>query len=75
MESYVTPDRMYAVVPWTDKKFVLIYNGTQLEDFDSIDEAKEYIKKHKSKVKKPRRQRVKKTNSASLTEFTDKKTK
>jgi hypothetical protein len=75
MESYVTPDRMYAVVPWTDKKFVLIYNGIQLEDFNSIDEAKEYIKKHKSKVKKPRRQRVKKTNSASLTEFTDKKTK
>lgn len=72
MESYVTSDGMYAAVPWTDTKYVVIHNGKQLEDFDSLDDAKAFIKKHQTK--KPRRQRAKKTTSASLLDFTDKKT-
>ncbi len=48
----------YATVPWGDR-FVLIWNGQQLSDHKTDDEAIEALKKHrekqKSKPKKPRK--------------------
>lgn len=43
--GWETPDG-YAVVPW-GKKFVIIYNGEQLEDVIGIRQANAFIKTHR----------------------------
>lgn len=40
----------YAVVPWGER-FVIIYNGFQMSDHATTDEAVEAIKKHRIKQK------------------------
>lgn len=40
----------YATVPW-GKRFVLIYNGFQLSDHKTEEEAIEALKKHQKKTK------------------------
>jgi hypothetical protein len=37
----------YAAVPW-GKKFVIIYNGEQLTDVNSIAQAQKFIKQHRA---------------------------
>jgi len=44
---------MYAAVPWGDR-FVIIHNGQQLDDVQTIELAKDYIKQHKKLNPKPR---------------------
>lgn len=36
----------YAVVPW-GKKLVIIYNGQQLEDVNTVRQANTFIQKHR----------------------------
>lgn len=48
----------YATVPWGNR-FVLIYNGYQLSDHKTYDEAVIALKKHRKKTKQPKS----KTNS------------
>lgn len=36
----------YATVPW-GKRFVIIYNGEQLEDVSTVRQANTFIKKHR----------------------------
>lgn len=36
----------YAAVPW-GKKLVIIYNGQQLEDVNTVRQANTFIKKHR----------------------------
>lgn len=37
----------YAVVPW-GKRFVILYNGQQLEDVKNVIEANKFIKQHRA---------------------------
>ena len=55
----------YATVPWGNR-FVLIYNGQQLSDHKTDDQAIEALKKHreKNKPKTPKRA-TKKTGTRS----------
>lgn len=41
----------YATVPWGDR-FIILYNGFQLTDHATEQEAIEEIKKHRKKYKK-----------------------
>jgi hypothetical protein len=43
----------YATVPWGDR-FVLIYNGYQLSDHKTYEQAVDALKKHRSINKKPK---------------------
>jgi hypothetical protein len=45
-DGYVSSDGMWAVVPF-GKKFILIHNGEQIEEFTSVSQAKKYIAKQK----------------------------
>ena len=59
--GYCTKDGMWAAVPW-GKRFVIIHNGQQIHDTNSLKNAKVYIQKQ-IKVTKP-----KKTSSTSSLE-------
>jgi hypothetical protein len=55
----------YATVPWGDR-FVLIYNGEQLSDHKTDEQAIEALKKHREKNKpKPAKRATKKTGTRS----------
>lgn len=43
----------YATVPWGDR-FVLIYNGYQLSDHKTYDDAVDALKKHRKQTKQPK---------------------
>lgn len=43
--GYVTKDGMWAAVPWTGKKFVIIHNGQQVHVANNYKSAKTYIQK------------------------------
>ena len=43
----------YATVPWGDR-FVLIYNGYQLSDHKTYEQAVDALKKHRSMTRKPK---------------------
>lgn len=43
--GYVTKDEMWAAVPWTGKKFVIIHNGQQVHTANNYNMAKSYIDK------------------------------
>lgn len=43
--GYVTKDGMWAAVPWTGKKFVIIHNGQQVHTANNYQTAKSYILK------------------------------
>ena len=45
-KGFVTDDG-YAAVPW-GKRFVIIYNGQQLDDVSTIKQAEKYIKNHRT---------------------------
>jgi hypothetical protein len=49
-DSYVSPDRMWAVIPY-GKKFMSIYNGQQMNVHTSIETAKKFIQKELRKPK------------------------
>jgi hypothetical protein len=49
----------YATVPWGDR-FVLLWNGQQLSDHKTDEEAIEALKKHREKQNKPKKTRKKK---------------
>jgi hypothetical protein len=44
----------YATVPWGDR-FVLIYNGYQLSDHKTYEDAVDALKKHRKQTKQPKR--------------------
>jgi hypothetical protein len=44
-EGFITQDN-YAAVPW-GKKLVIIYNGEQLGDVNTIKQAQKFIKQHR----------------------------
>jgi hypothetical protein len=48
-EGYVSNDGMWAVVPW-GKKFILIHNGKQMEEFKTVAQAKKYILQAKKSI-------------------------
>jgi hypothetical protein len=57
----------YATVPWGDR-FVLLYNGEQLSDHKTDEQAIEALKKHREKNKpKPAKRASKKTGTAAPT--------
>lgn len=60
--GYVTKDGMWAAVSW-GKRFVILNNGQQVHDTNSLKSAKIYIQKQ-IKLIKP-----KKTSSSSLEQF------
>jgi len=49
-DSYVSPDRMWAVIPY-GKKFMSIHNGQQIKVHTSIEMAKKFIQKELIKEK------------------------
>ncbi len=59
--GYVTKDGMWAAVPW-GKRFVILNNGQQVHDTNSLKSAKDYIQKQ-IKVTKPTK------TSSSLEKF------
>jgi len=50
IDSYVSPDRMWAVIPY-GKKFMSVYNGQQIKVHTSIEMAKKFIQKEFIKEK------------------------
>lgn len=50
--GYVTKDGMWAAVPWTGKKFVIIHNGQQVHTANNYNTAKTYIQKQVKMSKK-----------------------
>jgi hypothetical protein len=61
--GYVTKDGVWAAVPW-GKKFVIIYDGFQVEVCNNYKLAKAYIDKQ-VKLTKPKRSKTK-TGTATL---------
>lgn len=59
--GYVAKDGMWAAVPW-GKRFVILHNGQQVHDTNSLKSAKDYIQKQ-IKITKPKK------SSASLNQF------
>jgi hypothetical protein len=51
-EGYVTKDGMWAAVPWTGKKFIIIHNGQQVHTANNYSSAKSYILKQVNASKK-----------------------
>lgn len=47
-DGYVTPDGMWAAVPY-GKKYISIYNGEQICLHNTLETAKKFIQKNKSK--------------------------
>lgn len=45
-DGFITNDG-YATVPW-GKRYVIIYNGEQLTDVKTINQANKFIKDHRS---------------------------
>lgn len=58
--GYVTKDGMWAAVPWTGKKFIIIHNGQQVHTANNYKSARSYIQKQIKASKK---------KSASLEQF------
>ncbi len=58
----------YAAVPWGDR-YVILYNGQQLEDVATAEEAVAYIRNQqkitKAQTNKPRSSKPRKTNKQS----------
>lgn len=50
--GYVTKDGMWAAVPWTGKKFIIIHNGQQVHTANNYNTAKTYIQKQVKMSKK-----------------------
>jgi hypothetical protein len=50
--GFVTPDGMWAAVPYGDKKFIIIHNGQQVHTALSIETAKSFIYKQTKKNRK-----------------------
>jgi hypothetical protein len=50
--GYVTKDGMWAAVPWTGKKFIIIHNGQQVHTASNYTAAKSYILKQIKASKK-----------------------
>lgn len=51
--GYVTKDGMWAAVPW-GKRFVILHDGCQVHDTNSLKNAKDYILKQ-IKLTKPKK--------------------
>lgn len=51
IDGYVSPDRMWAAVPWYKKKYISIYNGEQICVHHSLETAKKFIQKEIRKRK------------------------
>lgn len=51
IDGYVSPDRMWAAIPWTKGKYISIYNGEQICVHHSIETAKKFILKQTRKRK------------------------
>lgn len=51
IDGYISPDRMWAAVPYGKSKYVTIYNGEQICTHNSLETAKKFIQKNKSKKK------------------------
>lgn len=43
--GYVTKDGMWAAVPWTGKKFIILHNGQQVHTSNNYKSARSYITK------------------------------
>ena len=51
-DGYITKDGMWAAVPWTGKKFIIIHNGQQVHTANNYSSAKSYILKQVKASKK-----------------------
>lgn len=51
IDGYISPDRMWAAVPWTKGKYISIYNGEQICVHHSLETAKKFIQKETRKRK------------------------
>jgi hypothetical protein len=51
IDGYVSPDRMWAAVPWYGKKYISIYNGEQICVHHSLETAKKFIQRENKKTK------------------------
>ena len=51
IDGYVSPDRMWAAIPWTKGKYISIYNGEQICVHHSLETAKKFILKQTRKRK------------------------
>ena len=43
--GYVTKDGMWAAVPWTGKKFIILHNGQQVHTANNYKTARSFITK------------------------------
>lgn len=43
--GYVSKDGMWAAVPWTGKKFIIVYNGRQVHIANNYKTARSFITK------------------------------
>ena len=51
IDGYVSPDRMWAAIPWHGKKYISIYNGEQICVHHSLETAKKFIQRENKKTK------------------------
>lgn len=50
-DGWVSGDRMWAAIPWGDKKYISIHKGQQICVHHSLDTAKQFIQKQTRKRK------------------------
>jgi hypothetical protein len=51
INGYVSPNRMWAAVPWSNGKYISIYNGEQICVHHSLETAKKFIQRETRKRK------------------------
>jgi hypothetical protein len=51
IDGYISPNRMWAAVPWGKGKYISIYNGDQICVHHSLETAKKFIQKEIRKRK------------------------
>ena len=51
IDGYVSPNRMWAAVPWANGKYISIYNGQQICIHHSLETAKKFIQRETRKRK------------------------
>ncbi len=51
MDGYISPNGLWAAVPWANGKYISIYNGEQICVHHSLDTAKKFIQKENRKRK------------------------
>ena len=51
MDGYISPNGLWAAVPWAKGKYISIYNGEQICVHHSLDTAKKFIQKENRKRK------------------------